>query len=281
MLILGGASTKKIQLITSAAASIRSAVAWIKTDTSTPPVVQDLDTTYLAAITTATTTDILAGATSSRTRLGVMSFRNEHASQSCDCTVQLVDGTNTETLVKATLLAGETLHFTGTSWVHYDTNGGAYGTSATKLDTKLYVVSDVVNATTSFADVTGLSVALKSGKKYNFEAHLIHVNNASTTGSQFGVNIGAAPTTLILGTIDTVTPSVTAAAVSAGVVTALDTAATAQTTGSTSNRLAILSGFIQPSADGTFAIRCKSEVAVAAGLTVKAGSWLRVWETDN
>ena len=34
-------------------------------------------------------------------------------------------------------------------------------------------------------------------------------------------------------------------------------------------------------ADGTFAVRCASEVAVAAGLTVKAGSWLRLWETDN
>lgn len=280
MLILGGASTKKIQLITSAAASIRPVVSWIKTDTSTPPVPQDLDTTFLAAITSATTTDILAGATSTRTRVGVMSFRNADASVTCDCTVQMVDGTNTEVLIKATLLPGETLHFTGTSWVHYDSNGGAYGPSNPKLDAKLYVSTDVVNATTSFADITGLTVALQSGKRYAFEARLIHVNNASTTGSQFGVNIGAAPTTLVVGTIDTVTPSVTAAAVSAGAATALDTAITAQTTGSTSNRLAVISGFIRPSADGTFAIRCKSEVAVAAGLTVKAGSWLRIWECD-
>lgn len=47
------------------------------------------------------------------------------------------------------------------------------------------------------------------------------------------------------------------------------------------NLLVKLSGYIQPSANGTFAIRCKSEIAVAAGLTVKAGSWLRIWETDN
>jgi len=47
------------------------------------------------------------------------------------------------------------------------------------------------------------------------------------------------------------------------------------------NMLAIISGYIVPSADGTFAVRCASEVAVASGLTIKAGSWLRIWETDN
>jgi len=47
------------------------------------------------------------------------------------------------------------------------------------------------------------------------------------------------------------------------------------------NMLAILSGFFNPSADGTFAVRCVSEVAVAGGLVVKAGSWCRVWEATG
>jgi hypothetical protein len=64
---------------------------------------------------------------------------------------------------------------------------------------------------------------------------------------------------------------------SAGVTTAHDSAITAQTTGSTSSRLAIIAGYIQPSADGTFSMRATSEVTVANGLTVFAGSWLRVF----
>ena len=152
-----------------------------------------------------------------------------------------------------------------------------------KLDAKLRVVSDVVNATTSFADVTGLTQALLSGKKYAFEAWLFHQTNATTTGAQFGVNIGATPTVLNLSSISQITASVTAATFgSSAMVTAVDTAAVVETTGPGAvNMLAVLAGFIQPSADGTFAIRCKSEVAVASGLTVKAGSWLRIWEVDN
>ena len=32
--------------------------------------------------------------------------------------------------------------------------------------------------------------------------------------------------------------------------------------------------------DGTFALRCASEVAVAGGLVIKAGSWMRLREID-
>jgi hypothetical protein len=45
--------------------------------------------------------------------------------------------------------------------------------------------------------------------------------------------------------------------------------------------LAILSGYINPSAAGTFAVRGQSEVAVAAGLTVKKGSWLHLFEVPQ
>ena len=84
-----------------------------------------------------------------------------------------------------------------------------------------------------------------------------------------------------IATIDTVTGSVTAGVMSTGAAAARDTAATAQTTGSAAITLGILSGFIQPSADGTFAIRATSEVTVASGLIVKKGSWLRIWEVPG
>jgi hypothetical protein len=281
MLTLRG-TTDLLRVVTGSAATVDYFVCYMETDNSVSPVIQDIPAPSNGQITSATTTTILAAPSASR-RFNVkgVTLYNEHATQSTPLRVERYDGTNARPLWNGTLLAGEFVILDELGvWTQYS-SGGIIKTGTAKLDVCLAVATDVVNATTSFADITGLTQAVLSGHKYAFEAYLIHVNNASTTGSQFGVNIGASPTTLIVGTIDTVTTSVTASVHSAGVVTALDTAVTAQTTGSTSNRLAIIAGFITPSADGTFAMRCKSEVAVAAGLTVKAGSWLRIRETDN
>lgn len=282
MLIVGASTSKKLQLVTDAAASIRVHQSWIQTDTSTPPVVQDLDGEFIAAVATAATTDIIIGAASRKKRLGFGSYRNEHASTTCGVTLQMYDGSNTETLIKASLLAGETLVFTGTSWIHYDVNGVAYS-QTNKIDIKRMVANDVTNATTSFADITGLTQDLKSGRKYGFEVCLFHQTNATTTGAQFGVNIGATPTLLNVHGWGQITSSVTAAAFGASaMVTAVDTAMVVETTGPGAvNMLAMMFGTIQPSADGTFAVRSKSEVAAAGGLVIKAGSWLRIWEMDS
>ncbi len=271
-------TSDKVQVVTDAAADVEAHASWIDHAAGA----YTAGRTNTASITTVATTDVVgAPAASTQRNVKHLNLRNNHASTPVTVTVQHTDGANPETLMKCTLLAGEALVFDQEGrWTHFDVNGAPYSSNS-KLDVVLRVVSDVVNATTAFADVTGLTQALQSGKKYIFEAHLFHNNDANTTGSRFGYNIGAAPTASIVGTIDTVTPSVTASAHSAGVTTARDTAITAQTTGATAQRLAIISGFIQPSADGTFAIRCASEIAVANGLTVKAGSWLWIRETGN
>lgn len=283
MLILRG-TTDLIQLVTGAAADIEVMVSAMDASDAAPPVIQIIPNLGpLASIVTATTTTIVAAPGSTFVRnVKEISIYNNHASLSCPCTVQVTDGTNVANLWNGTLLAGELLIFDELGvWTLYGSDGVPKAPS-TKIDRKLVVTADVTFATTAtFADVTGLTTPLQSGKRYCFEAHLYHINNATTTGSQFGVNIGAAPTTLIIATIDTVTASVTASVHSAGSVTARDTAATAQTTGSVAVTMGILSGYIVPSADGTFAIRATSEVTVASGLIVKAGSWLRIWETDN
>jgi len=235
-----------------------------------------------ADITTATTQDLVPVPGSSTVRNVLeMLVSNDDASVSNLCTVKATDGTNDSVLWAGTLQPGERVIFDENGvWTVYDSSGRQQA-PVTKLDAKKMVTADVAFATAaSFADVTGLTCALQSGKKYCFEAHLYHISNATTTGAQFGVNIGAAPTELQISTIDTVTGSVTASAHSAGSATARDTAATAQTTGSAAVTMGILSGYIQPSADGTFAIRCTSEVSVASGVIVKKGSWLRIWEID-
>jgi hypothetical protein len=266
------ATTDKLQLVTSAAASIDSVVNYIDASSSTGAF--SGGGSQRAAITTAATTDILAAPGASTLRdMTSGTWRNKHASLSCDVTVVLdANGTDYE-LHKATLAPGDCLE--------YIENIGFFTLKASdKLDKLLVVTADVINATTAFADITGLTYPVTSGKTYSILAELFHANDAATTGSRFGFN-GPAMTYDIYATIDTVTPSVTASAHSAGAVTAQETAITAQTTGSTSNRLAHIAGIIVPSADGTLAARCASEIAVAAGLTVRRGSWMWLREADN
>ncbi len=260
----------KLQLVTSAAVTVDVFASYTDlSGTTVTPAKQ------LTAITTATTTDIVAapGASTVR-RIHTLFVRNKHATSSVDVTVVFDDNATDYEIHKATLLAGEMLEYVeGLGWF-------TLATPVAKLDQNLVVTADVVNATTSFADILDLTTPVKSGKTYLIEAMLVHANNATTTGSRFGFN-GPAMTYVIASTIDTVTPSVTASAHSAGAVTALETAITAQTTGATANRSALINGSITPSADGTFAMRCASEVAVAAGLTVRRGSWLKIREADN
>lgn len=283
MLILRG-TTDLIQLVTGSAADIEVMVSAMDASDAAPPVIQIVPNLGpLASITSATTTTIVAAPGSSLVRnVKEITIYNNHATQPCQCTVQVTDGTNTVNAYNVNLLAGELAIFDELGlWTHYDAAGTPYS-SVTKLDVRLYKTSDQTFATAaSFADITDLTCPLKSGKKYCFDVCLIHISNATTTGAQFGVNIGAAPTSLIVSTIDTVTASVTASVHSAGTVATRDTAITAQTTGSAAQTMALIRGFIQPSADGTFAMRATSEVTVASGLIVKAGSWMRLWEVDN
>lgn len=274
MSIFLSGTTDKLQLITSSAATIDVNAGYVDAGSASGTV--SAIAPQNTAISSATTTDIV-GAPGSSTIRNVKQFtaRNKDASLSCDVTVQInVSGTLYQ-LHKVTLGVGDCLQY-------IEGVGFFTLTSTAKLNALLYAPSDVVFATAAtFADITGLTIALKSGKHYAFEAHLFHTNNASTTGSQFGINIGAAPTLLVGGNISAVTNSVTAGVVAIGTATARDTAFTAQTTGQTAIGETDIAGFIIPSADGTFALRATSEVSVAAGLTVKAGSWLMVRETDN
>lgn len=274
MLLLAAGTTDKVRLVTSAAATIDVHCSYVDASNADPPVIKGSTMgRQVTAITTATTTDIVATPGAGVVRnVKAIFVRNKHASLSCDVTV-LIDVSATQyELHKASLAAGETLEYV---------EGVGFFTlrPSAKFERLLVMSADYTNATTSFTDITGLTIAVESGKTYAVEANLIHQNDATTTGSQFGIN-GPSMTYNIVATIDTVTPSVTASAHSAGATTALDTAITAQTTGATSNRLAIIAGTIIPSAAGTFAMRGKSEVAVAAGLTVRRGSWLWIRESD-
>lgn len=279
-MILLTSTTDKLQLTRSSTADIDVVVMYMDASNANPPVVQgDTMGRQLSTFNTAATGDICAAPGSGDVRnVKEMFIRNRHASTSNDVTVIYdANGTDYE-LFKVTLSAGQTLEYK-------DGLGFYVVTSTNKLDVKLRVTSDVANATTSWADVTGLTYAVESGKHYGFRATLYHIENASTTGARFGVN-GPAMTSIRLGGFSVFAGSLTAATFNAATadVAALDTSILGVTTTSAGTPqvvTAIMTGWFNPSAAGTFAVRCQSEIAVASGVTVKAGSHLRLWEFDN
>lgn len=267
-------TTDKVQLVSSAAANLDVVCTTTQASTASPPV-PDPPGNHVANIQTAATTDIIPVASGSKVRAVKSIFvRNKHATQPCDVTIVMdVSATDYE-LFKCTLNPNDILEFI---------EGIGFFTivAVTALDKKLYVASDVINATTSFADITGLTCPVEAGKKYAFEAMLFHIENASTTGARFGVN-GPAMTSLRLGQMGVFAGSITAATMQSQVadVTALDTAIVVATSSAGTPQVVpcwIMGGF-EPSANGTFAMRQQSEIAVAAGITTKRGSWCRIWE---
>lgn len=261
-------TTDKLQVITSSAATVDVHASIMDYNgVGVTPVRQN------TAISSAVTTDVVdPPAVSVQRNVKTLHIRNKSTTLACDVTVQFNQNATLFELYKVTLQTGDALQ--------YVEGVGFFVLASTKLNLKLRVTGDIIfNAAATLADITGLTAALKSGKKYNFEAHIFHISAATTTGAQFGVNYGATVTKVVAANNSGVTNSVTAGVISLGAVTALNTVITAQTTGSGALTLTILSGYINPSADGTFAVRATAEVA--ANMTVNEGSWLWIWESDN
>lgn len=282
MLILKSTSDI-VRMTNGSAGELNVSASMMETDNSAPPVVQDIpDPTQLGAITTATTTTICAAPASNKRRnVKTIVVTNPSATVNQAIVIERYDGSTAAQIWGGTLLTGETLVMdeSGT-WSHYDANGGLYAATP-KLDVCLRVTADQAFAVTSLADITDLSVTpLKNGKKYAFDACIFTTNNASTTGSRFAIN-GPAATTIVVGENGAVTNSATAGTSGLGTASALATNIVAQTTGQTAVGMHRIAGYYEPSADGTFALQCSSEVAVASGVVVKKGSWLRIRELDN
>jgi hypothetical protein len=267
-MILLTATTDLISVITDAAVTCDVHASYMDYTTVVTPGRQN------TAISTATTTTVVSSPASSTQRnVKTLNIRNKAASTSVGVTVQFNQNATLYELHATTLKAGECLEY-------IEGIGFFLLTATAKLDTVVRVANDIVMSTAAtLADVTGLTVNLKNAKFYAFESQLFHISAATTTGAQFGVNYSGTATLVIAANISGVTNSVTGGTISLGSATALNTVITAQTTGSSGITQTVLAGFINPSADGTFAIRGTAEVA--ANMTIKAGSWLLVRETDN
>jgi hypothetical protein len=273
-MLLLATTTDKLRLVTSAAATVDVHASYMDHTVSTDDVVGSKQNT---AISTATTTDIVSAPSSGVIRnVKALIIRNKHASTSTDVTVTFDQNATVFELHKVTLAAGEGLEYV---------EGVGFFTlrNTAKLDRMLVTTGDVVRTDTAWGDITGLSVPVVSGRTYAFFVYLIYLTNATTTGARFGTN-GPAITYLRMNGVGQLLGSPTASATFTtghAAINAHDTSAIgAQTTGSAVENAAWYGGAFVPSADGTFVARAQSEVAVAAGLTVRRGSWMMVREAD-
>lgn len=159
------------------------------------------------------------------------------------------------------------------------TDGGTGASTAAAARTNLGVMnivvlaSDVVNndaVANTIADVTGLSFSATAGQTYFFRFTFDYTSNATTTGARFSVN-GPAATRLSYTSIYALTA--TTQTIGHGLTTYNLPAASNATSAATAGNIAVVQGFVTPSADGTIIARVASEVTAAA-ITVKAGSIL-------
>lgn len=235
-------------------------------------------------IATNTTTTVVAspGASTYRT-VKTLTIRNRDAAAAQTVTVVHSDGTNIPELVKATLAAGDALHYDEhNGFTVRDLNGRVKMRADTILPasspafTTVTLSGDVTNNNVSantIADVTGLSFAVTSGNRYWFRFLIMYTAAATTTGSRWSVN-GPSITQLIYKSEYSLSTSTRT--INEG-VSAYDTpAASSATSAATGSNIAWIEGFITPSANGTVIARFASEITSSA-IIAKAGSVLH-WQ---
>lgn len=158
------------------------------------------------------------------------------------------------------------------------------GTSTTQLATTAFVIAnttgvnrttitaDVINNTTSLADVTGLSFPVVAGTYY-FKFTIPYTSAATTTGSRWSIN-GPATTQLNYSTIYTLSATTntsnTSSTYNAGAINGTSTLL---------GDLANIEGIATFSASGTVIARFASEIAASA-ITAKFGGTV-VWTKIN
>lgn len=143
-MLLLASTTTKLQLVTGSTGNIDVDASWVDINGTTITPGETLP----AQITGAATTDIVAAPASSTYRnIKGVRIRNAHATTSNAVTVQKTNGTNTPTIIKTTLKAGESLVYEeGSGWVVMD----AAGTLKTNPATGRFLRTTVLTTGTTF-----------------------------------------------------------------------------------------------------------------------------------
>jgi hypothetical protein len=273
MLLLTGTS-HVVRVVTSAAVTCTVHASWADNDAGTITF-GDTNT----AISTATTTTVVGSPAASTTRtVQTLIVTNTHASSSQDVTVEHFNGTTAARLLKVTLAANESLQLredgtfqvlTSVGSVKTSINQGANAPAGSDLST-VVLASDVTNnngTANTIADVTGLSFAVTSGKKYYFRFLIQYTAAATTTGSRWAIS-GPGGTMRYRSMYSLTTTTITTnEGNTAHDIPAASNASSAATAGN----IAEIEGFYEATASGSVIARFASEIASSA-IVAKAGS---------
>ena len=151
---------------------------------------------------------------------------------------------------------------------------GAWATPAGGGGGATYVVltADRTNATTSYADITDLSFAVSAATRYDIECLFQYNANATTTGIGIGWTGPASPTF----TTGQMISGLTGATIGGTTIVGNDTGAVTTASVATTGNSATFHGVWSNGANaGTLQMRFKSEVAIAAAIIIKAGSFCK------
>lgn len=196
-------------------------------------------------------------------------------------TIYFNDNGTTYELFVATLGVGEKIEFQEGQGFKVMTNAGSVKTSVNQgnntISSSLQAVvlgSDQINnnaIANTMQDITGLSFPVTAGQRYYFKFVILYNSAVTTTGSRWAINGPAAPTSLMYNSEYSLTLTTSTRN---GMVAAYDSPATANTSSASGqSNLALIEGYIVPSADGTVIGRFASEISASA-ITAKAGSIL-------
>lgn len=172
-----------------------------------------------------------------------------------------------------TLKAGEPYLITDEARLAVGTATNAYQDYA-KLselvgETKVVLASPVAINSTAFANVTGLSFAVSANQTYHFHAVIFYTSASANTGSRWSLT---GPTFSQLAYTSRYT--LTATTQTLNFLAAYDAPAAANASSLTAGNIAIIEGFVRPSANGTVQIRSATETANST-ITALAGSFLK------
>ena len=196
-------------------------------------------------------------------------------------TIYQHDGTTNFDIIKVTLSPNERVEYSeGNGFGVFNSAGSlktltqatqnvvSTGWSTTVLGADVTNAEGVAN---TIRDITGLSFPVVSGVRYWFEFMIWYTVAATTTGSRFTVNGPTSPTALIYRSEYSLTTSTKTNNEQLGTFDLPAAANATSAYAAPAANIALVRGFVQPSADGTVIGRFASELA-GIGVTAKQGS---------
>ena len=138
-----------------------------------------------------------------------------------------------------------------------------------------FLAADLVSTSTSFVDVTGFTFAINANKTYSFEVHLLWSSSATTEGGNISVNGPASPTNLQwwreIWTSATAHTSERQSTYNSGTLLAAGPG--------TAFWPIHMFGTVENGANaGTLAIRFRAETGGANSVTLRRGSYMKLYE---